>query len=128
MRELKILVVEDSPITRQLVSLALRGILNAQIIEAYNGVDGLKKIAEDGFDLLIVDINMPIMDGLSMVQEVRKIGAYKDTPIIIISIESGVEAQERAKSLGVNAYVCKPSRTSDITAVIKKLLDVEVKR
>ncbi len=122
MNGLNILLVEDSRITRKLVSFALKDFPNTNITEASDGMDGLKKLSAETFHLLIVDINMPVMDGLTMVQEARKIDAYRDTPVLIISIESDDDVQQRARALGVNAYICKPTRTGDITQAIRALM------
>src|SRR6266446_4625599 len=70
--EYRFLVVEDSPIMRQLITFSLKRLKNAHVTEASNGVDALKKLSEDKFHLLIVDINMPLMDGLKLLNIVRK--------------------------------------------------------
>ena len=92
----KVLVVEDSPTMRQLIVFALKRIRGFQISEANDGVDGLKKLSADKFDLIVTDINMPIMDGLKLVSMVRNDPNYKETPIIIITTEGATEDRERA--------------------------------
>ena len=89
MQENKILVVEDSPTMRQLISFALRRLKNIKIIEASDGVDGLKKLSSDTFNLVITDINMPVMDGLKLVSLIRKDDVHGKIPIIIITTEGG---------------------------------------
>jgi two-component system chemotaxis response regulator CheY len=120
----KVLVVEDSPTMRQLIVFALKRIRGFQIVEANDGVDGLKKLSADKFDLILTDINMPIMDGLKLVSMVRNDPNYKETPIIIITTEGATEDRERALALGANEYITKPIQTMQILETVKKLMNV----
>ena len=120
----KVLVVEDSPTMRQLIVFALKRIRGFQISEANDGVDGLKKLSADKFDLIVTDINMPIMDGLKLVSMVRNDPNYKETPIIIITTEGATEDRERALALGANEYITKPIQTMQILETVKKLMYV----
>jgi two-component system chemotaxis response regulator CheY len=122
MNSYKVLVVEDSPTMRQLIVFALKRIRNFQIVEANDGVDGLKKLSADKFDLILTDINMPIMDGLKLVSMVRNDPNYNDVPIIIITTEGATEDRERALALGANEYITKPIQTTQILETVKKLL------
>jgi len=92
----KILVVEDSPTMRQLISFALKRLRGAEIVEAGDGVEGLKKLNSDTFDLIITDINMPVMDGLKLISLVRRDVKYRNIPIMVITTEGGAEDRERA--------------------------------
>ena len=121
MSGIRVLVVEDSPTMRQLIVFALRRISGFEIIEANDGVDGLKKLSTEKFDLIITDINMPIMDGLKLVSMVRNDPNYKDTPIIIITTEGATEDRERALALGANEYITKPIQTRQILETVKRL-------
>ena len=114
------LVVEDSPTMRQLISFALRRIKGLEVEEADDGVDGLKKLSEQQFDILITDINMPVMDGLKLVSLVRKDETHKD--ILIITTEGAAEDRQRAMSLGANAYITKPIQAPQVINCVKKLL------
>jgi len=120
----KVLVVEDSPTMRQLIVFALKRIRGFQIIEANDGVDGLKKLSAEKFDLILTDINMPIMDGLKLVSMVRNDPNYKETPIIVITTEGATEDRERALALGANEYITKPIQTMKILETVKKLMSV----
>ncbi len=120
----KVLVVEDSPTMRQLIVFALKRIRGFQIVEANDGVDGLKKLSSEKFDLILTDINMPIMDGLKLVSMVRNDPNYKDTPIIVITTEGAIEDRERALALGANEYITKPIQTMKILETVKKLMSV----
>jgi two-component system chemotaxis response regulator CheY len=116
------LVVEDSPTMRQLISFALRRIKGLEVEEADDGVDGLKKLSEQKFDILITDINMPVMDGLKLVSLVRKDETHKDIPIVIITTEGAAEDRQRAMTLGANAYITKPIQAPQVINCVKKLL------
>lgn len=120
----KVLVVEDSPTMRQLIVFALKRIRGFQISEANDGVDGLKKLSAEKFDLIVTDINMPIMDGLKLVSMVRNDPNYRETPIIIITTEGANEDRERALALGANEYITKPIQTMQILETVKKLMKV----
>ena len=120
----KVLVVEDSPTMRQLIVFALKRIRGFQIVVANDGVDGLKKLSAEKFDLILTDINMPIMDGLKLVSMVRNDPNYKETPIIVITTEGAIEDRERALALGANEYITKPIQTMKILETVKKLMSV----
>jgi two-component system chemotaxis response regulator CheY len=116
------LVVEDSPMMRQLLVFALSRVKNLKVTEADDGVDGLRKLAGNKFDLILTDINMPIMDGLKLVKRVRSDPMHKETPIIIITTEGSVEDRQRALQLGANAYITKPIQAPQVIAKVKELL------
>src|SRR5512133_444369 len=99
MAEFSCLIVEDSPMMRQLLVFALSRVKNLRVTEADDGVDGLRKLASGKFDIILTDINMPIMDGLKLVRRVRTDPAHKDTPIIIITTEGADEDRKRALEL-----------------------------
>jgi two-component system chemotaxis response regulator CheY len=119
---LKALVVEDSPTMRQLIVFALSRVRNLKVTEADDGVDALKKLAGQKFDLLITDINMPMMDGLKLVSMVRRDEVHKDIPIVIITTEGAQEDRQRALSLGANAYITKPIQAPQVISKVKELL------
>ncbi|MBI5286150.1 MAG: response regulator [Deltaproteobacteria bacterium] len=125
MSDYKILVVEDSPTMRQLISFALKRLKGVEIVEAEDGVDGYKKLASDKFHLLMVDINMPVMDGLKFGSIVRNNPAYKDIPIVMVTTEGGKEEREKALALGANSYITKPIQAPHVLSVVKGLLKVE---
>jgi len=125
MSSYKVLIVEDSPTMRQLIVFALKRIRGVDIVEANDGVDGLKKISSEKFDLIFTDINMPIMDGLKLVSLVRNDPNYKDVPICIITTEGASEDRERALGLGADDYITKPIQTTKILDVARRLLAME---
>jgi two-component system chemotaxis response regulator CheY len=122
----KVLIVEDSPTMRQLIVFALKRLRGLTIVEANDGVDGLKKLSSDTFDLIFTDINMPIMDGLKLVSLVRNDPGYKQVPIVIITTEGASEDRERALALGANDYITKPIQTTQILDVARRLLKLTV--
>ncbi len=109
---------------RQLVVFALGRISNLTVTEADDGVDGLRKLAAGKFDIILTDINMPIMDGLKLIQRVRMDATHKDTPIVVITTEGGREDRERALRLGANAYITKPIQAPRVMATVKELLRI----
>ncbi|MBO6935571.1 MAG: response regulator [Deltaproteobacteria bacterium] len=125
MSEHSCLVVEDSPMMRQLLVFALARIKKLKVTEAEDGVDGLRKLAGGKFDLVITDINMPIMDGLKLVKRIRGDETHKDVPIIIITTEGSQEDRQRAMALGATAYITKPIQAPQVIAKVKELLSLE---
>jgi two-component system, chemotaxis family, chemotaxis protein CheY len=124
MSEYKVLIVEDSPTMRQLIAFALKRLKGVSIVEASDGVDGLKKLSAERFDLIFTDINMPIMDGLKLVSLVRSNAGYRTTPIVIITTEGAQEDRDRALSLGANDYVTKPIQANRILDIARGLLNI----
>jgi two-component system chemotaxis response regulator CheY len=123
MAAMRCLVVEDSPTMRQLLVYALKRIPGMTTEEAEDGVDALRKLANsERPDIIITDINMPIMDGLKLVQRVRADEKLHDVPIVIITTEGGAEDRARALALGANAYITKPIQTPQVLRQVKELL------
>jgi two-component system, chemotaxis family, chemotaxis protein CheY len=116
------LVVEDSPPMRKMIVFALSRIRELSVIEADDGVDALRRIASTRFDIIITDINMPILDGLKLVKRLRADEAYKDVPIIIITTEGAEEDRQRALALGANAYITKPIQAPQVIALVRETL------
>jgi two-component system chemotaxis response regulator CheY len=120
----RILIVDDSPTMRQLLSFAIKRLAGVEVQEAADGVDGYKKLASGKFDLVLLDINMPVMDGLKLVSIIRGNSDYKNIPIVMVTTEGGKEAREKALSLGANAYITKPIRAPHVLSVVKELLKI----
>jgi len=121
-RPVTALVVEDSPMMRQLLTFALARIKGLRVVEADDGVDGIRKLGAVPFDIIITDINMPILDGLKLVQRVRGDPRHKATPIVVITTENAAEDRNRAMDLGANAYITKPIQAPDVITTVKRLL------
>ena len=114
------LVVEDSPTMRQLITLTLRRIPGMTFVEAEHGAQALEKLEAERFDLVLLDLNMPVMNGFAFLEA---LAATPHRPrVIVISTESGKGDVERATRLGVVAYVTKPVRGPDLAATVQRVL------
>jgi len=120
MSERTALVVEDSPTMRQLIALALRRIPGLAFAEAANGAEALALMAGQQFDLVLLDINMPVMNGFAFLEQLAQ-SAHRP-PVIIISTESARDDIERAMALGAVAYVTKPVRGPDLAQTVIRIL------
>lgn len=118
----RVLIVEDSPTMRQLLAFALRRLKNVEVVEARDGMDGLRKVTSDHFDLALIDINMPVMDGLKLISLIRRDDAYQDMPICVITTEGAREDRERALALGADEYLVKPVQSGRVITVARGLL------
>ena len=121
----RILIVEDSPTMRQLLVFALKRIKDVELVEAQDGMDGLRKVTSDHFDLALVDINMPVMDGLKLISLIRAEESLKEMSIVVITTEGAKEDRERALSLGADEYLTKPIQANRVLATAKSLLKIE---
>ncbi len=121
-RKLNALVVEDSPPMRKMIVFALSRVRELTVVEADDGVDALRRIASMKFDIIITDINMPILDGLKLVKRLRADEAYRSVPIIIITTEGAEEDRQRALALGANAYITKPIQAPQVIALVRETL------
>jgi two-component system chemotaxis response regulator CheY len=118
----RILIVEDSPTMRQLLVVALRSLPGVEIVEARDGMDGLRKLSSDPFDLALIDINMPVMDGLKLIGLMRGEDELRDVPVVVITIEGAEQDRQRALRLGANEYLTKPIQAQRVLAVVRSLL------
>lgn len=125
MDQRQILIVEDSPTMRQLLVFALRRLKDVDIVEASDGMDGLRKISSDHFDLALIDINMPVMDGLKLIRLIRGEDSLKEIPIVVITTEGATEDRERALTLGANEYLTKPIQANRVLSVARSLLKLD---
>jgi two-component system chemotaxis response regulator CheY len=123
MSTVTLLVVEDSPTMRQLIAFTLRRLQGCRIIEAVDGVDALKKLTTDRVDLVITDINMPMMDGLKLVSHIRGNSRTKSLPIVIVTTEGAEEDRKRGLALGADAYIPKPIQPGALLKTVTGLLE-----
>lgn len=105
---LRILIVDDSSAMRAYVRATLEDSRGAVVEEATSGFEALRILPREAFDLVIVDINMPNINGLELISFMRRSETHKETPLVIISTEASKRDRERAFSLGANAYLAKP--------------------
>ena len=110
---------------RQLIVFALHRLRELEVVEADDGVDAMRKLAGSKFDIVVTDINMPIMDGLKLVKRIRTDETHKNVPIIIITTEGSQEDRSRAIALGANAYITKPIQAPQVIAKVKELLKLD---
>ena len=120
-----ILLVDDEPHIRKFFTLIVRQLGTPRLIEAVNGKLALETYEREKPDLVLLDISMPIMDGLKLVKRIRSDQVHKDTPIVIITTEGSQEDRQRALQLGANAYITKPIQAPQVIAKVKELLKLE---
>ena len=118
----KVLIVEDSGATRELLRAALETIEFVEVHTAINGFDALKVLPRHRFELIITDINMPDINGLELINFVKKNPHYKDTPLFVVTSEGRDQDRERGLQLGANEYVTKPFAPERISELVKRYL------
>ncbi len=116
-----ILIVDDSWSVRQLVSFTLKS-AGYEVIEAADGADALTKLNGTEIHLIICDVNMPNMDGISFVKEVKKSDNYKFTPVIMLTTESQEKKKQEGQAAGVKAWIVKPFRPDQLLGAVSKLI------
>jgi len=116
-----ILVVDDSATLRQVVGIALKG-AGYDVIEACDGKDALTKLNGQKIHLIISDVNMPNMDGITFVTEAKKLPDYKFTPIIMLTTESAESKKSAGQAAGAKAWVVKPFQPPQMLAAVAKLI------
>lgn len=124
MQRYRCLVVEDSKTMRNMLAESLLRIPGMEVIEADNGLAAVRALAAGQFDLVLTDVNMPVMDGLKLVRHVRGDPRHEKTPIVIITTENAPNDRDRAMALGANAYIEKPIQAPRVIRAVKKLLEV----
>ncbi len=117
----KVVVIDDSALIHQMYKMVLMR-YKCEIVDALNGQDGLEKLAKHpDANLVLLDINMPVMNGLEFIKKVKELGKYDHIPIIMVSTEGKEEDTIRGLNLGAKGYVKKPFQPSDLHALIEKL-------
>lgn len=116
-----ILSVDDSASVRQMVKLTLTG-AGYQVIQANDGMEGLTKAKSSQVDMVMTDLNMPVMNGLALIKELRQLPAYKGVPILFLTTESDAGLKAEAKAAGATGWITKPFQQEQLIAVVKKVL------
>ncbi len=116
-----IMTADDSASIRQMVSFTLKG-AGYDVIEASDGKDALAKLSGATVHMLITDLNMPNLDGIGLIREVRAKPAYKFIPIIMLTTESQDTKKQEGKSAGATGWIVKPFKPEQLLAVVKKVL------
>jgi len=124
MKPVSVLIVDDSSVMRKIVGRSLRqaGLDVGQVLEASNGSEALSLARENSLDLILSDINMPLMDGLEFVKQLRGIESAQRTPVVMITTEAGEAHVVQALSLGASAYIRKPFTPEQIKERVVPLL------
>ncbi|MDH5229112.1 MAG: response regulator [Gammaproteobacteria bacterium] len=117
----KILAVDDSASMRQMVAFTLKG-AGYDVVEATDGAEALEAAKNGQVDLVLTDINMPNMDGIALIKELRALPNYKFTPILTLTTESGSDKKIEGKSAGATGWIVKPFSPDQLLATIKKVL------
>ncbi len=116
-----ILIVDDSATIRQVVGMTLKG-AGYEVMEASDGKDALNKLDGKKINLIISDVNMPNMDGITFVKEAKKLANYKFTPVIMLTTESQDSKKQEGQAAGAKAWVVKPFQPEQMLAAVAKLI------
>jgi len=116
------LIVDDSPTMRQMVAFTLTN-AGFTVIEAQDGKDAVNKVAGGGkMDVVVTDLNMPEMDGIALIKELRKLSAFRFTPILMLTTESSAEKKQAGKEAGATGWIVKPFNPDILLKTIAKVL------
>lgn len=116
-----ILIVDDSASLRQVVAITLRG-AGYEVIEACDGKDALAKLTGQRVHLIISDVNMPNMDGITFLKEVKKQASYRFTPVIMLTTEGSDDKKKLGQEAGAKAWMVKPFQPQQMLAAVAKLV------
>jgi len=116
-----IMTVDDSASVRQMVAYTLRE-AGYDVVEACDGVDALAKIDSATYNLVITDLNMPRMDGITLIKELRTKPKIRFTPILMLTTESQSEKKMEGKSAGATGWIVKPFKPEQLVTVVKKVI------
>jgi two-component system chemotaxis response regulator CheY len=116
-----IMTVDDSASVRQMVSFTLRD-AGYEVVEAVDGKDALSKVDAQALNMVITDLNMPNLDGISLIRALRALPSCKFIPIVMLTTESQVEKKQEGKAAGATGWIVKPFKPEQLIAVVKKVL------
>ncbi|HEB95350.1 MAG TPA: response regulator [Sedimenticola thiotaurini] len=116
-----ILAVDDSASMRQMVAFTLKG-AGYDVIEAADGVEALNIAKSKGVNLVITDVNMPNMDGISLIKQLRALPSYRFTPLLMLTTESGQDKKQQGKAAGATGWIVKPFNPDQLLNTVKKVL------
>ncbi|MGI2258480.1 response regulator [Shewanella sp. GXUN23E] len=117
----KILAVDDSASMRQMVGFTLKT-AGFDVTEACNGDEALKVAQQGQYDLVISDVNMPVMDGITLIKNLRDLPAYKFTPLLMLTTESGGDKKQEGRAAGATGWIVKPFNPDQLLATVRKVL------
>lgn len=116
-----ILAVDDSASMRQMVNFTLKG-AGYQVVQAVDGVEALEYARQNSVDLVLTDVNMPRMDGITLVRELRGLPTYRYTPMLVLTTESSQEKKMQGKQAGATGWIVKPFNPEQLLATIARVL------
>jgi two-component system chemotaxis response regulator CheY len=119
----KVLIVEDSRATREFLAAAVEVVSEVEVFQSPSGFDALKLLPRHRFDLIITDINMPDINGLELVNFVKKSPQYRNTPLFIVSTESSDQDRARGLALGACEYITKPFAADQLSGLVRRYLN-----
>ncbi|MBV7316940.1 MAG: response regulator [Shewanella sp.] len=117
----KILAVDDSASMRQMVGFTLKT-AGFDVTEACNGDEALTVAQQGQYDLVISDVNMPVMDGITLIRNLRTLPAYKFTPLLMLTTESGGDKKQEGRAAGATGWIVKPFNPDQLLATVRKVL------
>ncbi|HVO48867.1 MAG TPA: response regulator [Steroidobacteraceae bacterium] len=117
----RILIVDDSASVRTVAGIALRG-AGYEVIEAGNGQEGLQRLDGSKIHLIISDVNMPVLDGIGFLKEVKAHPDYRFTPVIMLTTEAGEDKKAQGKAAGAKAWIIKPFQPQIMLDAVSKLV------
>lgn len=117
----RILTVDDSASMRQMVVFTLKE-AGHEVVEAEDGLKGLEAAKKDKFNLVLADVNMPVMDGLSMIKALRDLPDYKFVPLLMLTTEAGADKKMEGKAAGATGWIVKPFNPEQLIATIQRVL------
>jgi two-component system chemotaxis response regulator CheY len=115
-----IMIVDDSASMRRVVGIALKG-AGYEVIEGIDGRDALSKLTGQKVHMIISDVNMPVMDGITFLKAVKQMPAYKFTPVIMLTTESAEEKKREGQAAGARAWVVKPFQPEQLVNAVQRL-------
>ena len=116
-----ILAVDDSASMRQMVTFTLKD-AGYDVVEAADGQQALQAAKSGKFDLVLSDVNMPVMDGITLIKELRAMGNFKFTPILMLTTEAGADKKTEGKQAGATGWIVKPFNPEKLLDTVKKVL------
>jgi two-component system, chemotaxis family, chemotaxis protein CheY len=117
----RILAVDDSPSMRDMVRIALTS-AGFDVISASDGKEALDLARQSGFDLVLSDVNMPVMDGIELIRALRAESSYRHTPILMLTTEAGPDRKKEGKDAGATGWIVKPFDPAQLVATMHRVL------
>lgn len=116
-----ILAVDDSASMRQMVAFALQG-AGYEVTEAVDGQDALEIAQKQSFDAVVADVNMPRMDGITLIKSLRELANYKFTPLLMLTTEAGMDKKQEGKAAGATGWIVKPFEPDQLVSTLQRVI------